>query len=210
MLRFALFDLDDTLYDSRNGLWEELRQRITHYMIERVHIDPAKVPELRKFYLENYGTALNGLRHHYEIDSDDFLAYVHDVPLDNYLQPNPALEAMLKRLPLRKVIFTNADVPHANRVLNKLGVAEHFERLIDIRAMEFNNKPDPRAYQVALQLLGAQAEECVFADDAMRNLLPAKKIGMTTILVNPHETPGADYWVRGILEVEAIVRQLIK
>jgi len=213
MLRFALFDVDDTLYPSHSCLWDVIGERITTYMIERVGIDPRVVNELRKHYLESFGTALNGLRHDYGIDADDYLQYVHDLPLDQYLRPDPALDAMLSRIPLEKVIFTNSDAAHSTRVINRLGVAHHFApaRLIDIRALEFTNKPDPLAYQKALTLLNATADECVFADDALRNLRPAKAIGMTTIVVNENmSVDGVDYKVRSVLEVEGVIRRLLK
>ena len=211
MFRFFLFDVDDTLYPSHSGLWDVIGERITTYMIERVGVDPRRVNELRKSYLENFGTALNGLRHDYGIDADDYLQYVHDLPLDHYLKPDPALEAMLSRLPLQKVVFTNSDAAHSMRVMNRLGVAHHFApaRIIDIRALEFTNKPDPLAYQKALTMLNAKADECIFADDALRNLRPAKAIGMMTILVNENESAdGVDYKVRSVLEVEGIVESL--
>ena len=211
MLRFFLFDVDDTLYPSTSGLWDVIGQRISTYMIERVGVPPHGVNELRKFYLENFGTALNGLRHDYQVDVDDYLQYVHDLPLDHYLSPDPALDAMLSRLPLEKIVFTNSDVAHSTRVLNRLGVAPHFSRLIDIRALEFVNKPDPLAYQKVLTMLNAQADECIFADDALRNLRPAKAIGMTTIWVNENASAdGVDYKVRSVLEVEGVVERLIK
>ncbi|MBI5051762.1 MAG: pyrimidine 5'-nucleotidase [Chloroflexi bacterium] len=209
MLRFFLFDVDDTLYPSNIGLWDVIGERITTYMIERVGVDPRVVNELRKSYLENFGTALNGLRHDYGIDVDDYLQYVHDLPLDRYLNPDPALDAMLSRLPLQKIVFTNSDAAHSMRVMNRLGVAHHFSRVIDIRALEFTNKPDPLAYQKVLAMLNATADECIFADDALRNLRPAKAIGMTTILVNNDlSLDGVDYKVRSVLEVEEIVESL--
>ena len=209
MLRFFLFDVDDTLYPSHSGLWDVIGERITTYMIERVGVDPRGVNELRKSYLENFGTALNGLRHDYDIDADDYLQYVHDLPLDHYLKPDPALDAMLSRLPLQKVVFTNSDAAHSTRVLNRLGIAHHFSRIIDIRALEFTNKPDSLAYQKVLTMLNAKADECIFADDALRNLRPAKAIGMTTILVNDDlSLDGVDYKVRSVLEVEGVIDAL--
>ncbi len=210
MFRFFLFDVDDTLYPSNSGLWDVIGERITTYMIERVGVDPRRVNELRKFYLENFGTALNGLRHDYDIDADDYLQYVHDLPLDHYLKPDPALEAMLSRIQLEKVIFTNSDVAHSTRVINRLGVTHHFSRIIDIRALEFTNKPDPLAYQKVLTMLNATADECIFADDALRNLRPAKAIGMMTILVNDDlSLDGVDYKVRSVLEVEGVIESLM-
>lgn len=44
-------------------------------------------------------------------------------------------------------------------------------------------KPDPRAYELALEALGHDAEEVVFLDDLGINLKPARAMGMTTIKV---------------------------
>ncbi len=211
MLRVALFDLDDTLYARATGLWPAIGQRITQYMVQRIGLEPSEAVALRHHYLEAFGTTLNGLRHDYGVDPDDYLGFVHDLPLDQYLQPSPELSEMLARLPLRKVIFTNADAPHARRVTERLGIAQHFERIIDLRALDFVNKPDPRAYAQALALTGAQAAECVFVDDAPRNLQPAHELGMLAVLVSPAGDPlpaGIDYQIDSVLELGALLARV--
>lgn len=211
MLRYFLCDLDETLYSPETGLWRALRERINTYMIDRLGLPPETVPTLRESYYLRYGTSLTGLQHDYHIDANDYLAYVHDLPLADYLHPDPALNGMLARLPLQKTIFTNADAPHAQRVLNRLGIARHFPRIIDIHTLEFVNKPKPEAYVRALQLIGASASECLFADDALRNLLPAREIGMLTVLVGgePTQPPATvDYHIPNILGLERVVAGL--
>ncbi len=212
MFRFLLFDVDDTLYSPHSGLWEALSERISLFMVERLQIEPSEVPNLRKHFAQNYGTALNGLRHSdYAVDVDDYLSFVHDLPLEKYVQPNPALDSMLSRIPLEKVVFTNSDSAHSTRIMDRLGVAHHFSRIIDIRALEFTNKPDPLAYQKALTILNVKAQECIFVEDSLRNLLPAKKLGMLTVLVNEDVSlDGVDYRVRSVLEVEGVVTSLIR
>lgn len=211
MLRYFLCDLDETLYGPETGLWRALRERINTYMTDRLGIAPEVVSTLRESYYLRYGTSLTGLQNDYSVDAHDYLAYVHDLPLNDYLQPSPALNGMLARLPLQKIIFTNADAPHAHRVLNRLGIARHFSRIIDIHTLEFINKPRPEAYARVLQLIGAQANECLFADDALRNLLPAREMGMLTVLVGGEPPPslaGADYHIPNILGLERVVAGL--
>lgn len=212
MLRYLLCDLDETLYTRQTGLWPAIGERINLYMVERLGLNPKEVPALREHYLGAFGTTLNGLLQDYKIDPAEYLAYVHDLPLENYLQRDPALNGMLARLPLTKVIFTNADEPHARRVLEHLGVTHHFERIIDIRALEFYSKPDPRAYAIALQLLNAQAGECLYADDARRNLQPAHALGMITVWVGEHHADGTlegvDYHVPTLLGLERVLAGL--
>ena len=186
------FDLDDTLYPSQAGLWALIRQRMSDYMHERLGIPWEDVHRLRKFYLETYGTTLRGLQQFYPVDVDDYLAYVHDVPLQDLLQPTPELRPILLSLPQRRWIFTNADANHATRVLAVLGLEGCFQGIIDIRALEFRCKPDPAAYLRCLELSGeADPGKCVFLDDAPRNLIPARKLGFKTVLINEQSHPEA-------------------
>lgn len=178
------FDLDDTLYSSSNGLWEAIRGRMNDYMTEVMGLPAAEVPELRKLYFEKYGTTLRGLQKHYHVDADEFLAYVHHLPLDQYLKPDPFLRKLLLSLPQRRWIFTNADDAHAGRVLACLGLSGCFEGIIDVRAMEFACKPEVEAYRRAMCIAGeADPRCCALFDDALRNLLPAQAMGFFTVLV---------------------------
>ncbi len=208
MLKIALFDLDDTLYPPTNGLWEALRARITGYMVDKMGLPPETAIALRQHYYYTYGAALPGLMHEHGINAADFLDYVHAVPLEDYLQPDPALNAMLARLPLTKVIFTNADAAHAERVLNRLGVARHFTDILDVHARQFIVKPNPAAYAHAFAHLGVNPQQCIYLDDAAHNLRPAHALGCLTVLVNP-EPPaslaGVNYHIAQVHAVERIV-----
>ena len=180
-------------------------------MVERLGIAPDHVAALRERYFQTYGTTLAGLQHdNYPVNPQDYYDYVHDLPLENYLQPAPQLAALLARLPLERVIFTNSDAPHARRVLARLGILELFSRIIDIYTLAYFNKPNPRAYHRALHLLPALPTECVLLDDDVRNLRPARELGMLTILVGPPPptaaTLVADYWVADILAIEPLLR----
>src|SRR5512143_3915214 len=93
MLRYALFDLDNTLYPADSGLWEAIAARINLYITERMRLSPAEVTAIRRRYLTAFGTTLNGLRLEYAIDPLDYLNFVHDLPLASYLRPRPALAA---------------------------------------------------------------------------------------------------------------------
>ena len=41
-----------------------------------------EVDILRRNYFEQYGTTLRGLQIHHQVDTDEYLAYVHDLPLE--------------------------------------------------------------------------------------------------------------------------------
>lgn len=208
-LRYLILDLDDTLYPRHSGLMDLISERIGRYMVERLGFPPAQAEALRQRYYAQYGTTLRGLMEEYRIDPEDYLAYVHDVPLDAYIQPNPALNQMLGRIPLTKVIFTNASEEHARRVIERLGIAHHFPIILDVRRLEYYNKPDPEAYRRILQHLGAHGPECIFVDDSARNLRPARALGMITILVDDHPEDGADFHVSDILSIEPVIQRLL-
>jgi pyrimidine 5'-nucleotidase len=150
-----LLDLDDTLYPASSGVWEAIGDRIDRFMIEVVGIDAAQASPLRQFYFEHYGTSLNGLRLHHGIDPSAYLRYVHDVPLEDFILPDPELRRMIQGLAFPPVIFTNADAAHARRVLTALEVNDLIEQIIDIVALEWVNKPRRRLIARAALCVGS-------------------------------------------------------
>jgi pyrimidine 5'-nucleotidase len=204
------FDLDDTIYPSSSGLWLDIRARMEKYMHERLGLTWDQIPEIRQMYLEKHGTTLRGLQLNYQVNSDDYLSYVHNLPLERYLQPNPELRSLLLSLPQRRWIFTNADKKHAIRVLDTLELSDCFHGIIDLLAMDFACKPEKDAYIRALQISGnPNPENCILLDDAPRNLAPAQELGFLTILVgsNGHH-PKANHSIRNLTDLHQKVPEL--
>ena len=85
------FDLDATLYPESIGLWQLIRERIDLFMQERLGLPLAQIPVMRHDYFTRYGTTLKGLQANYDVDPRDYLTFVHDLPLDAYLQPTDEL-----------------------------------------------------------------------------------------------------------------------
>jgi pyrimidine 5'-nucleotidase len=204
---YLLFDLDDTLYPSTNGLWQALRDRIELYMIEIMQLPVETVPELRKQLFLKHGTTLRGLEEVYHIDQQEFLDFVHNVPLKNYLAPNQQLRQILESYSQRKVIFTNADTNHANRVISALGLEGCFDQIVDIRDIHPYCKPQPEAFEMALQLIGIQNRQtCIMFDDALRNLLTAKSAGLFTVLIGASNCPDRlDAAIPSLLELPTVI-----
>jgi putative hydrolase of the HAD superfamily len=188
------FDLDDTLYPPSSGLWDAIRERMNTYMHKLIDLPLSEIVKIRQSYLEKYGTTLRGLQANYEVDADEYLAFVHDLPLNKYIRPDPALRELLLGLPQRRWIFTNSDANHANRVLKILGITDCFEGIIDIRAIDFACKPEKIAYQRALLVASNDdPTHCVIFDDSLRNLAPAHDMGFYTVLVGKDGTePSVD------------------
>jgi pyrimidine 5'-nucleotidase len=183
---------------------------MSEYMHERIGMKRAEIPAVRRRYYETYGTTLRGLQIHHRVDADDYLAYVHDLPLENFIGPAPELRQLLLTLPQQKWIFTNADSGHACRVLDILGLQDLFEGIVDVRAIQFACKPEAEAYDRAMKLAGEiDPHHCVMLDDSPRNLAPAHELGFFTILVGRAEPdPAADRSVRSLLELPETVPEL--
>jgi pyrimidine 5'-nucleotidase len=206
------FDLDATLYPASNGLWDQIRIRIFRYMREEVGIPEQDIPSTRDHYWKTYGTTLEGLRIHHQVKPDHYLAYVHDIPLEEYLNPDPELLSTLVDLPQQLWVFTNADRNHAKRVLRTLKVEDCFNGIVDLFALEFQVKPKPASYQIAMKLAGEDdPSRCMMFDDLLHNLLPAKQMGFTTVLVGKDGSPdGIDYCLDTIHQIREMIPQLWK
>ncbi len=192
-MRFTtiFFDLDDTLYPASSGLWPTLKERMNRYMIERMGIPAQDVPALRERYFREYGTTLRGLQANHAMDVEDYLAYVHDVPLTEYIQPDPIQQAVLASLPTRNIIFTNADLNHAHRVLQVLQIEPYFAAVVDVNAMDPYCKPSPQAFALALKTAGeSDPSRCVMIDDLPHTTRAAKSLGLYALLYGAD--PGAE------------------
>jgi putative hydrolase of the HAD superfamily len=207
--QYLILDLDETLYPRSIGLMGEIGQRILLYLTSRLGFTPDEAADVKKRFFVRYGTTLRGLQIEYQVNADDYLHFVHDIPLEKYIEPAPALDAMLGRILLPKAIFTNADTVHARRVMERLGVAHHFPVVVDIYAVGFHCKPEPEAYRRLLSILGLDAPACILVEDMARNLRPARQFGMTTVIVDGDKADGVDYAIGDLLELEGVVTQLI-
>ncbi len=209
-LKFIIFDLDDTLYPRDSGLMQEVGRRIQTWLCNHLGLAWEAAVALRRDYYQRYGTTMGGLIAEQDVDVHDYLAFVHDIPVEEYLGPNPALDAMLASIPLRKAVYTNSTSEYGWRVLQALGVAGHFERVIGIEEAGLRNKPYHDAYERTLALLGAQGAECIMIEDTARNLRPAKALRMTTVLVDAKPNENADFVVGSVLEVGRVVNGLLR
>ena len=193
-MRFTtlFFDLDDTLYPSSTGLWPAIKDRMNLYMIERLRIPEEDVPFLREQYFKMYGTTLRGLEERHNVDKQDFLAYVHDLPLQRYLTPDPVVREVIASLPTRNLIFTNADSSHAWRVLAALHMDDLFDTVVDIHAVAPYCKPMPESFAIAMDLADEpDPRKCVMIDDLARTTRAALSVGMASLLYGC-DTPTED------------------
>ena len=182
-IRDWIFDLDNCLYPASSGLFDLIDERMAAYIQRLLDCPPEEAKRVQKSHFHQHGTTLAGLMKEHEIDPHDFLTDVHDVPLDR-VQPDDRLSRLLPLLPGRRFVFTNGDAPYARRVLERIGVGEHFDDLHDIHASGYRAKPDPHGYELLCERFGIDPAEALLVDDMVQNLGPAKALGMTTIWVD--------------------------
>lgn len=177
-----IFDLDLTLYPPEADIMSQVRDRIALFVEDYFKIGSEEAHGIRHRYWKQYGTTLGGLMAEHGVDPHGYLDFVHDVDLAK-LTPCHDLRAHIAALPGRKLIFTNADLPYAQRVLAARGLENVFEDIFDIHRMQHRPKPDPVSYQAFCDQLDIAPESALFVEDSAHNLVPAKAMGMTTIWV---------------------------
>jgi putative hydrolase of the HAD superfamily len=213
MYKLILFDMDETLYPRDTTLMPQVTGRIMKFIEEKVGLTAEQSALRRRQYREKYGTALRGLMEDGHLPDqasiDVYLDYVHDIPLEGVLTPDPAVREMLLALPLRRGVLTSSNIEQADRVLRFLNIHDCFEHVIDIRAVNFINKPHRGAYETALERFGVQPHEAIFVEDLAMNTKPAKAMGIKTILVDHVPTEDADFVVSSVVDVAQVVAQLM-
>ena len=179
-----LFDLDNTLYPQECELMGLVAKRMTIFVARATGLARDDAFALQKRYLHEHGTTLAGLMANHGVDPEDFLNEVHDVSID-CVPPDPELGEALARLPGRRLVFTNGDDRHAGRVLDRLGIAEHFEAVFHLRSGDYIPKPSMRTFERMMAKHAVDPARAIFFEDSERNLKPAAELGMTTVLVGP-------------------------
>lgn len=181
-----IFDLDNTLYPAGCRLFHQIDRRMGEYIGGLFGLDATAARKLQKDYFRAYGTTLRGLMVNHKVDPHHYLDFVHDIDLA-VMDPAPALDGALARLPGRKVIFTNASRNHAEAVIARLGIARHFEAIFDIHDADYVPKPEPETYDRFIALHAILPARAALFEDTAANLAPAHARGMATVLVTPGE-----------------------
>jgi len=189
-----LFDLDNTLYPHESGLTRQVDARMTEVVRTLTGLPDDEADALRERYLAEHGLTLRGLMLHHGVDPLAFNALFHDITLES-LAADPALAAALARLPGRRLIFTNADDVHAERVVDRLGLTDLFHDVFHIGSADFVPKPEAACFARLIEAHAIRPAAAAFFDDRAVNLAPADALGMTTVLVGAGAETNTDPFV---------------
>ncbi|HEX9450706.1 MAG TPA: pyrimidine 5'-nucleotidase [Burkholderiales bacterium] len=201
--RVWIFDLDNTLHDARPHIFPHINRSMTEYVAGLLDLGERDADALRDFYWKRYGATLTGLIRHHRVDPGHFLRETHHFPdIDRMVVGRRDLRSVLRRLPGRKIVFSNAPGHYARAVLDALGVGDLFDDVFSIERTRYRPKPQAHGFLRLLHAHRLVASRCIMVEDSLENLRTAKRLGMKTVWVS--ESNCAPAWV------DASVRQLFR
>ncbi len=219
-----LFDLDNTLHDAGHAIFPEVGLNMSAYIARVLGLAegaPA-ADALRQAYLERYGATVLGMVRHHAVAPHDFLRAAHQhTDLAGMIRAERGLARLLRRLPGKKILFTNAPGHYARAVVRHLGLGRQFAGQIAIEAMRVHGQLRPKPSTLMLRRLlrreRVAARSCVLVEDTLANLRSAKKLGMRTAWVTQYLNRGGgtlnrpayvDVKVKSVLRLPARLRRL--
>ena len=179
-----LFDLDNTLHDASTHIFPHINRSMTAYVAQQLSLSEEEANALRVQYWRRYGATLLGLVRHHGTNPRHFLEATHRFEkLHELMVFDRALRAMLRRLPGRKIVFSNGPQRYAEAVVGAMGIRRHFNDVFGIEQMRFHPKPGAAAFRHLLHDHRLNPGRCVLVEDTAENLRTAKRLGMKTVLV---------------------------
>ena len=192
--RVWLFDLDNTLHDAGPHIFPHINRSMREYIERHLGVDEAEATRIRQHYWFRYGATLAGLVRHHGVDPRHFLRETHRFEnLARLMVFDRALGPMLRKLSGRKIVFSNAPLAYANGVLDIMGIHRHFDSIWSIERLRFQQKPRLAGFHRLLKRERLRPGQCVMIEDSAANLLPARQLGMKTVLISP--APRIPAWV---------------
>jgi putative hydrolase of the HAD superfamily len=185
MIKYLLFDLDNTLYSIRYGLEENVSRRIRKFLAAWLGMGEEEAAAERRKGIERYGTTLEWLMGEKNFtDVEGFYSSVHPEGEADSLKPDPELREFLSGLPYPKAILTNSNREHADRILTKLELGDIFTHIFDMRWNNLKGKPRPDVFKRVLAVLEKSPEEVLFIDDYPRYVAGFNALGGAGILLD--------------------------
>ena len=189
-----IFDLDNTLHDARPHIFPHINRSMTEYVAGLLGLGDEEANALRDAYWKRYGATLIGLIRNHGVDPAHFLSETHRFPdIDRMVVGRRELRFVLRRLPGRKIVFSNAPARYAGAVLQALGVDDLFDDVFAIEHTRFRPKPEAHGFLRLMHAHRLVASRCIMVEDSLENLRTARRLGMKTVWVT--ESNHAPAWV---------------
>jgi putative hydrolase of the HAD superfamily len=209
--RIWLFDLDNTLHDANRHIFPHINRSMREYIERHLGVAADEATRIRQHYWQRYGATLLGLVRHHGTNAQHFLDQTHRFErLERLVVFERALRHVLRRLPGRKIVFSNAPGDYTETVLGILGVRALFDAVWSIERLAFQPKPLPQAFHRLLKTERLAPAQCLMVEDSVANLKTAKRLGMTTILISPSARIPAyvDLRLQSVLDLPRVLDKL--
>ncbi len=187
-IKNILFDCDGVLYQDLEAVFGQVSKRMTQYISKKLKIDLKEAKELQTNYFHKYNTSLNGLMIHHDIPPTEFLQFVHDIDL-SFMEKDIVLREEIKKLDLRKFVFTNGSKEHVKNITTHLGIDDLFDDVFDIVDADYHPKPAAKAFDLMVNKFDINPKETIYIEDIAKNLSIGKERGATTVWLINNE-----YW----------------
>ena len=202
--RVWLFDLDNTLHNATPHIFPHINRSMREYIERHLGVDEHEATRIRQAYWVRYGATLLGLMRHHGTDPRHFLRETHQFPdLERMVVFEKALLHALKRLPGRKIIFSNAPRHYTEAILDITGLGRRFDAVYAVENLKFRPKPMPAGFRALLRAEHLDPRQCIMVEDSLANLVTAKKLGMHTVLVSAgsRHSPCVDVHITSVLQL---------
>ncbi len=212
MIRLVwVFDLDNTLHNASAHVFPHINRGMTAYLQQHLELDEQAASALRMHYWQRYGATLSGMMKHHGTDPRHFLWHTHQFPeLPRMVLREPRLRHVLKKLPGRKLLYSNAPQQYARAVLRLLRVDDLFDGVFAIEHGRYRPKPEMEGFMRFLRRHRLHPARCVMVEDSAGNLRTARRLGMKTVLVGEAARKPAyvDVKIRNVLELPRAISRL--
>lgn len=162
-----IFDLDDTLIDNSDIVYDAVGQLSRHILTRKKHQG-----------LEVRGKLLQRLK--------DYYAHHHFMKTKEYTDQGiidlaPGVKDFLGTHKAFKAAHTNAPHRSTEYKLEKLGLKEFLDAVETPRTVE--RKPNPQGIHKLIEQSGESRSEFVYVGDSLKDLLTGKRAGVRTVLI---------------------------
>ena len=200
-IRNWIFDLDNCLYPADSRLFELIDERMTAYIERLLDVDPIEARRVQKMHFHGSGTTLAGLMKDHDVDPHHFMDDVHDIPLDRLAARRspgrragpPAGPQVHPHQRQCRLCLEGARPARRSRPTSTISTTSS--------PADLTPKPELHGYRKLLDQFGIEPRRRCMVEDMVRNLAPAKSLGMTTVWVDNGSERGNHGYDEAIVDV---------
>jgi putative hydrolase of the HAD superfamily len=202
--RTWLFDLDNTLHNATPHIFPHINRSMRQYIERHLGVDESEATRIRQDYWIRYGATLRGLMRDHGTDPKHFLWETHQFPdLRRMLDFEKPMLHALRKLPGKKILFSNAPRHYTDAILEITGLDRCFSATYSVENLRFQPKPMLAGFRTLLRAERLDPKRCTMVEDSLPNLISAKKLGMKTVWVSTslRQSPFVDIKIKSVLQL---------